>query len=175
MNVRVCLSVLFCKALVDHPRVEELLRLGVHQARQRATDRNDFALRLLRSTGDSRCRCLSDSSTLCNALRTNCRASAVPGCMCFREISGLGVHRAMREAGLRHGLRNVSKRHCVPKERTMLFNKSRLKTSICLKVALMVMLSPPTSTSAEPEEGFVLEQIPRAKRRSQQNGNRLGS
>src|SRR5678815_6095135 len=57
------------------------------------------------------------------------------------------------------GFWNVSKRHCVPKERTMLFNKSRLKTSMCLKVTLMVMLSPPGSTSAEPEEGFILDRF----------------
>jgi hypothetical protein len=40
----------------------------------------------------------------------------------------------------------------------MLLNKSRLKTSMCLKVALMVMLSPPGSTSAKPE-GFVLDRF----------------
>jgi len=39
----------------------------------------------------------------------------------------------------------------------MLLNKSRLKTSMCLKVALIVMLSPPGSTFAVPEDSFVLD------------------
>jgi hypothetical protein len=93
VNVRVLFVVLFCKALVDHSRVESFCGSESTRPANDATDRNDFALRLLRSSGNSRCRCVFVFDTL-YALRTKCSGFRSPGCTCVREVRGFGAHRA---------------------------------------------------------------------------------